>query len=378
MGTTSTVELLPIQKTGDTITIRLTKTLNSDIVAANWDRVNEFLKENSEYKKILVNAEELLICEGIGVGLVYDIKRKAKINNAEFTITGLKTEFQKLLSIYDKSDYDLGTENIEVELNQVEEIGLKLENNIEETKNIISFIGETFIGFLKSILNPTEIRWSEVWKVAEATGVRALFITGLIGFLLGLIMSFQSAIPMQRFGAEIFVANLVALSLFRELGPLMTAIILAGRSGSSFAAELGTMKVSEELDALNTMGLSAVQFLIIPRLIAAMLMTPILTLFFNFFGLVGSAIVVMSFGYPFVTFTNQIAKAVAYRDLGSGLFKSLVFGLLVAGIGCLAGMRTKEGASAVGESTTLSVVAGIITICVMDGVFSVLFYYIGI
>jgi phospholipid/cholesterol/gamma-HCH transport system permease protein len=217
-----------------------------------------------------------------------------------------------------------------------------------------------------------------MWHIAELAGVNALPIVALIGFLLGLIMAFQSAIPMRQFGADIFVANLIGLSMLRELGPLVTAILLAGRSGSAFAAELGTMKFREEIDALSTMGLDSVRFLVVPRLLAAVTMTPLLTIFANLFGLIGGAVVMVSLGYPLVTYGNQLLSAVHIRDLVSGLSKSLVFGMVVAGVGCLRGLQTMTGASAVGESTTRAVVSGIILIAIVDGVFAVVFYCLGV
>jgi phospholipid/cholesterol/gamma-HCH transport system permease protein len=194
---------------------------------------------------------------------------------------------------------------------------------------------------------------------------------------MGLIMAFQAAIPLRQFGADIFVANLVALAMLRELGPLMTAIILAGRSGSAFAAELGTMKVREEIDALITMGLDPVQFLVVPRVIAAVLMTPLLTVFSNLLGLLGGSVVVLSLGFPLITFFNQVQSAATYGDFTGGLVKSFVFGVLVAAIGCLRGLQTQPSATAVGESTTRAVVSGIILIVITDGIFSVVYYYLG-
>src|SRR5262249_44122102 len=153
-------------------------------------------------------------------------------------------------------------------------------------------------------------------------GVNALPIVSLISFLIGLIMAFQSAIPMHQYGAEIYVADLVALSMLRELGPLMTAIILAGRSGSAFAAELGTMKVNEEINALPTMGLDPVRFLVVTRVLAAVVMMPLLTLFSNLMGLVGGAVVFLSFDFPLVTYVQQVRGAVTVSDLLGGLAKA--------------------------------------------------------
>ena len=356
--------------------IKLEKVLNQENVSAFWPE-SEIIQKKETFSKVRIDAESLEICEGIGISFIFHWNKFCEIHSKAFEISGLRKEYQTLLSQFSASDFDMKSESAPSH-HFVEDVGVRFDEQVQKAANVIEFIGETVSVMGKAFVNPERIRWKEVLKIMEQTGVDALFIIALIGFLLGLIMSFQSAIPMQRFGAEIFVANLVALSLFRELGPLMTSIILAGRSGSSFAAELGTMKVSEELDALNTMGLNPIQFLVLPRLIAASIITPLLSIFFNFFGLVGSAIVILSFGYPMVTFTNQIARSVSIVDLAGGIFKSYIFGILVAGIGCLFGIRTKEGASAVGESTTGSVVAGIITVCVADGIFSVFFFYLGI
>jgi phospholipid/cholesterol/gamma-HCH transport system permease protein len=194
----------------------------------------------------------------------------------------------------------------------------------------------------------------------------------------GLIIAFQAAMPMGQFGAEIFVADLIALGMLRELGPLMTAIVLAGRSASAFAAELGTMKVNEEIDALSTMGLDPVRFLVVTRVLAALVMTPLLTIFANLVGLIGGAVVLLSLGFPLVTYTNRVLAAVDYVDLASGLCKAFVFGILIAAIGCLRGLQTGTGARAVGESTTRAVVSGIVLIVVVDGVFAVVYHYLGI
>ncbi|MFW6255811.1 MAG: MlaE family ABC transporter permease, partial [Candidatus Sumerlaeota bacterium] len=200
----------------------------------------------------------------------------------------------------------------------------------------------------------------------------------LIGFLMGLIMSFQAAIPLRQFGADIFVADLIALSMLRELGPLMTAIILAGRTGSAFAAELGTMQINEEIDALKTMGLPPVRFLVVTRVTGATFVTPLLTLFANLAGLIGGAVVLLSLGFPLITYYRQAFGAVDLVDLTGGLAKSVVFGFLVSAIGCLRGLQTKSGATSVGHSTTRAVVSAIILIALADGVFAVVYYYLGI
>jgi phospholipid/cholesterol/gamma-HCH transport system permease protein len=244
--------------------------------------------------------------------------------------------------------------------------------------SLITFIGELSAALFYALLRPHTVRWRDVWRVCERVGVDALPIVALISFLLGMILAFQSAVPMKRFGAEIFVADLIGLSMLRELGPLMTAILLAGRSGAAFAAEIGTMRVNQEVDALTTMGLSPVRFLVTPRIIAALLMTPLLTLFSDLVGLLGGALTMQSFSIPLVTFLKQVDSAVTMTDFLAGFVKSFVFAVLIAGIGCLRGLQTKAGASAVGDAATRAVVTGIILLVVVDGVFAIAYYLLDI
>jgi phospholipid/cholesterol/gamma-HCH transport system permease protein len=193
-----------------------------------------------------------------------------------------------------------------------------------------------------------------------------------------LILAFQSAIPMQRFGAEIFVADLLGISMLRELGPLMASILLAARSGSAFAAELGTMKVNEEIDALTTMGLEPVRFLVVPRVLAALIVVPVLAALLNLFGLAGGAVVMLSLDIPLVTYVNRVVDAVTLTDFAGGMFKALAFGMIVAAVGCMRGLQAGTGADAVGVSTTSAVVSGIVLIAFSDGIFAVIFYLVGI
>ena len=247
-----------------------------------------------------------------------------------------------------------------------------------EVRALVEFAGELTMTLGRALSSPARVRWRDTLRVAELAGVDALGIVLLIGFLMGLIMAFESAIPMRQFGAEIFVADLVGLAMFRELGPLMTAVVLAGRSGSAFAAELGTMRIKEEIDALSTMGLAPVPFLVVPRVLAAVLVTPVLAIFASLAGLAGGALVMLSLGYPVIAYLNQMMTTVTYVDVLSGLFKSLVFGFLVAAIGCLRGLQTGAGASAVGRSTTRAVVSGIILVALADGAFAIIYHYLGV
>ncbi|HET7909118.1 MAG TPA: ABC transporter permease, partial [Nitrospira sp.] len=294
-----------------------------------------------------------------------------------YEIQSLDPAYRSLLDLYARSATQQ-PEPLPRSESTLTEIGRATTVIWRDIVTLIAFIGELSAALASAARCPRLVRWKDAMVTAELAGVNALPIISLLGFLLGLIMAFQSAIPMRQFGADIYVANLIGLSMLRELGPLLTAIILAGRSGSAFAAELGTMKVSEELDALTTMGLEPVRFLVVPRVIAAVAMTPLLSVFAGLLGLIGGAVVMLSLGFPLVTYLIQIKSAVTVGDLIGGLSKSFVFGIVVAAIGCLRGLQTASGAGAVGESTTRAVVSGLVLITVVDGIFAVIFYVLKI
>ena len=210
---------------------------------------------------------------------------------------------------------------------------------------------------------------------AMSVGVEALPILSLITFFVGTILALQSAYELRKFGALGFVANAVALSLTRELGPLMTAIIVIGRSGSAFAAEIGTMKVSEEIDALETMALDPVRFLVAPKLMAMMLMMPLLTTWADFMGVTGGAVFgVLGAGFTFHTYLVATLNALLSRDILSGLIKSVMFGLVITAVGCQEGFMTGLGSEQVGRSTTTAVVKSIFLVIIVDFIFTALFY----
>ena len=242
----------------------------------------------------------------------------------------------------------------------------------------IGFIGEVALACLRLPWRWRMIRMKELLAHAEQAGTRSLPLIILLGYLMGLILAFQSAIPMRRFGAEVFVANLVSISLLRELGPLLAAVILAGRTASAFAAEIGTMKVNEEIDALSTMGLDPVTMLVLPRLAAAILVMPVMTLVLDIAGLIGMATVMQALGFPLVTITRQIQMAAKAGDLLGGLFKAVCFGAAVAAIGCRAGLATGVGPRAVGLAATAAVVGGIVATIILDGMFALMFYRLGL
>lgn len=359
------------------IELRLGGWLDAHTTSRIWPQCLQALRERPD-QQVTVDASAIEYCDGAGIALLIDLQRPPHGSPQRVTVRGLPEKFQPLLQMFSPDDFKecrrVPPKPVHLP-NQVGEAAFLLSRDIAA---LVGFIGELAAALAAAARHPRSVRWSDALLAAENAGVNALPIVALISFLIGLIMAFQSAIPMSQFGAEIYVADLVSLSMLRELGPLMTAIILAGRSGSAFAAELGTMKVNEEINALTTMGLDPVRFLVVTRVIAAVVMTPLLTLFSNFMGLAGGAVVFLSFDFPLITYVQQVLAAVEMHDLLGGLAKAFVFGILVAGVGCLRGLQTRTGASAVGLSTTRAVVSGIVLIVLADGVFSVVFYYLGI
>jgi len=236
-----------------------------------------------------------------------------------------------------------------------------------------AFTGEMLVALILLPVRRRMFRLSDLLRLTDEAGTRALPLATLLGFLLGLILAFQSAVQLRRFGAEIYVVNLVTIGLLRELGPLMAAVILSGRTGSAFAAELGTMRVNEELAALSVMGIDPATMLVLPRMAAVILAMPALTLALDVAGLAGMAVVMGTLGYPLVAVTHQVAQAARMDDLIGGLFKALCFGVTIAGIGCRSGMTAGHGPRAVGQAATAAVVGGIVSTIILDGVFAVLF-----
>ncbi len=328
--------------------------------------------------RLVIEAGGIEYCDGAGIALFVDLRRRMASAGGQFEIRGLAEKFERLLDLFPADQFAPAPAARPQPVHLPEEVGRATHLLWNDTRALVAYVGELSHALAHAAKHPRGIRWADAFLAAEHAGVNALPIVSLIGFLVGLIMAFQSAMPMKQFGAEIFVANLIGLSMIRELGPLMTSIILAGRSGSSFAAELGTMKVNEEISAIVTMGLEPVRFLVVTRVMAAMLMAPILSIFCTLAGLIGGAIVLLSLGYPLVTYMNQVLQSVDLSDLFGGLFKTLVFGLLVGGVGCLRGLQTRTGASAVGLSATSAVVSGILLIAIADGIFSVAYYCLGI
>ncbi len=244
---------------------------------------------------------------------------------------------------------------------------------------ILDFLGEATIASIKLLRGQARFRWSDLWLIMQECGAQALPIVSLISLLVGLILAFVGAVQLVMFGAQIYVASLVGIAMVRVMGAIMAGIIMAGRTGASFAAQLGTMQVNEEIDALKTMGISPMEFLVLPRMIALALMMPLLCLYADLMGILGGLIVgVCMLDLNVVEYYNMTCASVRLKDFWIGLFQSSVFGVLVALAGCLRGIQCGRSASAVGDAATSAVVTGIVSIIVATAIITVICNVLGL
>ena len=258
---------------------------------------------------------------------------------------------------------------------RVGRLGLWVSGGVFDT---FAFIGETVLSLGRLFRGHALFRWQDAWLIIQRTGAEALPIVTLINLLVGMIIAFVGVVQLDQFGASLYVADLVGLGMTRELGCLMTGIIMSGRTGAAFAAEIGSMKVNQEIDALKTLGFSPMDFLVLPRLIALVLMLPLLTAYGNVMGMVGGGLIAPGFDVPIIQYVDRIIEAVTLPNYFAGIVKSFFFGAIIAGAGCLKGMQSGNSSASVGLATTSAVVVSITSIIALDAVFAVMFALFGI
>jgi len=257
-------------------------------------------------------------------------------------------------------------------------LGLAAIRRCKSMVESIAFLGKVLIALMRLASGRARFRTSDFTLAIQQCGAEAVGIVTLVSFIVGLILAFIGAIQLEQFGAQIFVADLVGLGMAREMGAMMTAIIMAGRTGASFAAQLGTMTANEEIDALETMGISPIEFLVLPRLLALTLMMPLLCLYSNLLGIVGGAVVgVGMLDLGVVSYFDQTRSALSLADFGAGLIKAVIYGSLVALSGCLRGMQCGRSAASVGNATTSAVVTSIVLIVIASGIINVIDHILG-
>jgi phospholipid/cholesterol/gamma-HCH transport system permease protein len=300
-------------------------------------------------------------------------------NGAQVKVTGLNPAAQALFDLVLGADDD-GRRDLSLKPPlPLEGLGKAVHDFGTQAFDFLSFIGEIAFAVLALLGNPFRLRWRLVLNSLQAAGVAALPIVGLLTFLVGVVIAYQGSVILEQYGANIYIADLVGLAMLRELAPMITAIIVAGRTGAAYTAQIGTMRVTEEIDALRAMGISPVEVLVIPKLIALVIALPLLTVFADALGVLGGMLMAqVSLDVGPAAFVARLLEAVTLESYLIGIGKAPVFAAIIAAVGCFQGFRAGGSAESVGRQTTLSVVQSIFLVIVVDAAFSVVFSGVGI
>ncbi len=328
-------------------------------------------------RRVTVDLNRITYFDDFGALILFELRRFAGNRDIAFTVAQPPPRVAETLRLTRFDNPEACAPSMrQRRSNFILRLGDAAVAQLHNLRYLVSFLGSVALCFGRVIVHPRSLRLGDTILLMQKTGVDALPIVGMISFLLGLIMAFVSSMQLEQFGAGIYVASLVALAMVSELGPIMTAIVVAGRSGSAFAAEIGTMRISDEIDALFTMGISPTLFLAVPRVLAAMVVVPLLTIFSDIFAIIGGMVIsVTLFDLTISTYLNQTIKALTLFELNWGLMKSVVFAAIVAWIGCLRGFQVRGGAAGVGNAATSAVVSGIFLIILFDSIFAVIRSY---
>jgi phospholipid/cholesterol/gamma-HCH transport system permease protein len=313
-----------------------------------------------------------------GGWLLHKTARTLEQQGSKVRIIGLRPEFSSLMELI-SSRAVLSERLAKPKDGLLESIGRQTWHGMENLSGMLAFVGESAIALLRLIVQPRRIRWRPIFHNIQTAGFEALPIVGLLSFLMGVVIAYQGADQLQRFGANIFIADLVGLAMLRELSPLLTAIIIAGRSGSAYAAQIGTMKVTEEIDALRTIGVSPQELLVLPKMLALVIALPLLTVYADVTGILGGMIMARSkLDVSFDVFIDRLGDAISLSSFLTGIVKAPVFAAIIALVGCFQGFQVGGSADSVGRQTTLSVVQAIFLVIVADALFSVVFNWLKI
>jgi phospholipid/cholesterol/gamma-HCH transport system permease protein len=363
------------RKDDGTLCIILTGSLSIHELRKSIDAVDKAMR-NPLPVKVIAELEALEVVDSSGALLLLYMEQKAQEHGVLFEFHHMSSQISQVIALLDKRSLISPPES-RSSFGFFETVGHGSITFFADIMKSLTFSGILLFEMIAAIFHPTTVRWKDVLSYMRRSGVEGLPIIGLISFLLGLIIAFMSSLQLKQFGANMYVASLVAIAMVRELGPIITAILVTGRSGSAFAAEIGTMKVNEEVDALTTMGFNAFRFLAIPKVLAAIVVVPILTLFSDLFAITGGLVVgVLGLDLTFRTYADLTSWALSISDVMTSLVKSAVFAVLIAGIGCERGFRVSGGAESVGKATTSAVVSGLFLIIVTDSIFAIAMNYI--
>lgn len=328
--------------------------------------------------RIFFDGSALTALDSAGAWLLCHIMRQLERKGFTVTTQGLRPEHEALLRLIQRHAAEKGVPGA-ARHGPLDRFGREVWRHLEQFLGILSFLGECSVALLRSIAQPSRIRWRAILYNLQISGFNALPIVGLLAFLMGVVVAYQGAVQLVRYGANIFVADLVGLSMLREMAPLLTAIIVAGRSGSAYTAQIGAMKVTEEIDALRTIGVSPMDLLVLPKILALLVALPLLTVYADIIGVLGGMVLAQAqLDVGFVDFLDRFDDAIKLSSFLVGLGKAPVFAVIIALVGCFQGFRVSGSADSVGRQTTISVVQAIFLVIVFDALFSVIFSWLKI
>jgi phospholipid/cholesterol/gamma-HCH transport system permease protein len=357
---------------GDATDLRLTGNWRTPAPPAIDDLRNAI--DNA--RAVRISADDTFAWDSQAMTRVFQLARYCEEKDIALDIGALPDGMQKLLAVATAVKPQTSTpphgrsamEKLRATLQKARDGGLEL----------VEFVGAATIAFTRLLSGRANTRVRDIFYFIEQCGPQAIGIVGLISVLVGMILAYLGSVQLRLFGAEVYVANLVAVGMVREMGALMTGVIMAGRTGAAYAAQLGAMQSNEEVDAITTLGLSPMEYLVLPRLLALIAVMPLLCVFSNVLGLVGGAVVAAGMDVGFTQFVAQAREAVSAGDIFAGLFKSLVFAALIATAGCQAGLRSGRSSAAVGQATTRAVVNAIVYLVIADAALNILYDKLGI
>lgn len=323
---------------------------------------------------MVVDSARVVALDTAGAWVLQKLLRRLRAEGGSVQVRGLRPEFAKLLAVVGSAVVEPPEPPTRAPSCALEDLGRSAEASLRQAVALLAFVGQIAFAFAQSVAHPVRIRWRPILHNVRSAGVDALPIVGLLSFLLGIVVAYQGADQLRQYGANIFVADLVGLSMLREFAPLITAIIIAGRSGSAYAAQIGTMSVTEEIDAMRTLGIAPLELLVLPKIVALCVALPLLTVFADALGVFGGMIMARAqLAVGFGEFLDRFVKAVSVTAYLVGICKTPVFAIIIAVVGCFQGFRTHGGADGVGRQTTRSVVQSTFLVIVADALFSVAF-----
>jgi len=343
--------------------------------APRFAKIAEQLPKEQSVKEVVVVTEDLELWDSSLLIFLDHTKRwcgsQHIIFNSDQLPNGLKALLNQVQAVIDSR---VEAKDPEGHPDFATEVGSQTLQMVQDFKVFVDFLGDIVLSFGRFITNRSQMRLMDALRAMQDAGAMALPIVGLISFLVGLTLAFQASVLLADFGAEVYTATFVSLAMVREMGPLMTAVVLAGRTGASFAANIGSMKVSEEIDALRTLGVSPIDYLVLPRVLGLCLMVPLMVIYANMLGMLGGFVVGKTvLGMPVKAYIHESFVNMDLTDVGSGLLKASAFGAIIAYAGCLRGMNADTSSTGVGKATTSAVVTSLLMIIVANAVFAVIY-----